>query len=260
MTPRKRLLPFLVILLSVSLLGCVEKRESLPSISLSVKRFAQPDNITCGPTSLRMVLKHYGKNLSHQEMMKHFTIFPGIGVLDPHIAMAAMDLGFKVKTISFNYRVIHPSWENLPPDKLLQKLQIYLPQITNYKDSVSAAGYIQYLERGGTIEFHPLSRKLIVQYLRKGIPVIAALDMEYLYKGTVDWSEFKPEHATHFVVICGYNAAKDEFKVADPWHSIPIPNTKGFYPVSADRLFTAILLGFQVNDADLIIIEKPESP
>ena len=244
-------------LLVAAAIGCAAPRQKLHSVHLKFERYAQPDNITCGPTSFRMVLNYYGHPISHEETMKHFTIFPGIGVLDPHIAMAAMDLGFKVKTISFNYRVIHPSWTKLPREKLLEKLRAYLPRITNYKDSVSAAGYIRYLERGGTIEFQPMSRKLIVRYLQKGIPVIAALDMEYLYAGTVNWSEFKPEHATHFVVIYGYDADRDAFQIADPWYEITIPNEKGMYSVSADRLMTAVLLGFQVNDGDLIIIEKP---
>ena len=238
-------------------LGCVKPRTQLRSVHIPFERYAQPDNITCGPTSLRMVLGYYGKTVSHEEIMKHFTIFPHIGVLDPHICMAAMDLGFQAKTISFNYRVFHPSWTKLSREGLLAKLKEYFPKITNYKDSVSCAGYIRYLERGGTVEFAPMSRRLIVNYLYKGIPVIAALDMEYLYNGTVHWTEFRPEHATHFVVIFGYDASKDEFQVADPWYEITIPNENGVYSVPADRLMTAILLGFQVNDGDLVIVQKP---
>ena len=254
---RKTMFSVSVVVVAI-LFGCVAPRQQLRSVHLKFERIPQPDNITCGPTSLRMVLNYYGHPVPHEEMMKHFTIFPHIGVLDPHICMAAMDFGFKAKTISFNYRVIHPSWTKLSRQELLQKLRTYFPKIKNYKDSVSAAGYIRYLERGGTIEFHPMSRKLIVHYLEKGIPVIAALDMEYLYNGTVHWTEFRPEHATHFVVIYGYDADKDVFQVADPWYEVTIPNKEGTYEVPADRLMTAILLGFQVNDGDLVIVEKPE--
>ena len=188
--------------------------------------------------------------------MRHFTIYPGIGVLDPHMAMAALDYDFKVKTISYNYRVFHPAWEKLPPDSLLAKLQDYLPHIKNYKDSVSATGYIRYLQRGGKVEFQPLDKELIVSYLQQGLPVIAALDMEYLYAGTVAWSAGQPEHATHFVVIHGYNAAQDEFEISDHWYKVTIPNENGHYFAPAARVITAILLGFQVNDGELIIVEE----
>lgn len=247
----------LVILIAIlGLFSCSGREARLPSVSLNVERFAQPDNITCGPTSLRMVLNYYGKSVSHEEMMKHFTLFPGIGVLDPHICLAAKAMGFQAKTISFNFRVIHPSWTRLSREELLAKLKEYLPGIANYKDSVSTAGYIRWLEQGRRVEFQTLSRRLIVSYLQKGIPVIAALDMEYLYQGTVNWSEFRPEHATHFVVIFGYDAEKDAFQIADPWYEVPIPNEGGVYSVPADHLLMSILLGFQVNDADLVIIEK----
>jgi len=253
---RKQSTLFAVVLSGLIFLYCSTPEQHLPSVSLPLERYAQPTNVTCGPTSLRMVMNYYDKPVSQEEIMRHFTLYPGIGVLDPHMAMAAMDYGFKVKTISYNYRVIHPAWEKLPPDSLLAKLQAYLPQIKNYKDSVAAAGYIQYLKRGGRIEFQPLDRVLIVNYLKQGMPVIAALDMEYLYAGTIAWSAGKPEHATHFVVIHGYNAAKDEFEISDPWYEVIIPNENGHYFAPAARVLTAILLGFQVNDGDLIIVEK----
>ncbi len=226
------------------------------AVSLELQRLTQPlDTITCGPTSLRMVLDYHGGPLSHAEVMEHFTIHPGIGVLDPHIALAALDLGYQVKIISYNTRVFHPSWEGLPPDQLLQKLETYLPQITNDKDKISAEGYIEYLTRGGVVEFHPLSRPLLLNFLQQGLPLIAALDMEYLYQGKANWSEFSPEHYTHFVVIHGYDSEADAFEISDPWYDIPAPDQGGHYFSPAPRLFGAILLGAQVNDADLVILQ-----
>jgi len=188
-------------------------------------------------------------------VMEHFTIIPGLGVLDPNIALAALDLGFSVKIISYNTRVFHPGWEGLTSEQLLQKLQTYLPLITNDKDKVSAEGYIEYLSRGGTVEFHPLSRALLLGFLEQGLPLIAALDMEYLYQGKVTWTEFQPEHYTHFVVVHGYDPAADLFEISDPWYDIPAPDGGGHYFSPAPRLFGAILLGAQVNDADLVIIQ-----
>ena len=253
----KRQLSFVsaLIILCLLVLQCSPTEEK---ISISIDRYAQPDNITCGPTSLRMVMNYYGKEVSHEDVMEHFTIFPGIGVLDPHIAMAAMNYGFNVKIISYNYRVIHPSWESLSSDMLLKKLQDYMPEITNYKDSVSASGYINYLKRGGRIEYYPLSKELIVSYLKEGQILIAALDMEYLYEGTVDWSAAAPEPSSHFVVVHGYDPGAVKFEISDSWYEVSVPNENGHYFVSTARLITAILLGFQVNDADLVIIDLPK--
>jgi hypothetical protein len=225
-------------------------------ISLELQRYTQKTGSDCGPTSLWMVTSFWGGTLSYDDVMKHFTILPGIGVYDSHIAMAAMDLGYKATIISYNYRVLHPLWHGLSGDQLVAKLESYLPKITNQKDEVSVTGYIDYLKRKGEITFQPLSRELIVSYLIKGIPVIVSLDVEYLYKGMTTTDPFLPEHWTHAVVVHGYNPASDEFVVSDPWPQIPLSHTDGRYTLSSARLITAILLAFQINDGFMVVVEK----
>jgi hypothetical protein len=226
------------------------------AVSLTLERRTQKSGNDCGPACLWMVTGFWGGTETHADVMKHFTILAGIGVYDSHIAMAAMDLGYRATIISYNYRVLHPLWHELPGDQLQAKLESYLPKIKNQKDKVSATGYIDYLKRKGEIKFPPLSRELIVSYLLKGVPVIVSLDVEYLYKGGTTIDPFVPEHWTHAVVVHGYNPATDEFEVADPWPQIPLPHKGGHYTLPAARLITAILLAFQINDGFMVVVEK----
>lgn len=226
------------------------------AISLALQRYAQKTGSDCGPTALWMVTSFWGGTEAYDDVMKHFTILPGIGVYDSHIAMAAMDLGYKATIISYSYRVLHPLWHGLSSDQLVAKLESYLPKISNQKDKVSATGYVDYLKRNGEVKFQPLSRDLIVSYLVKGIPVIVSLDVEYLYQGMTTVDPFVPEHVTHAVVVHGYDPASDMFEVADPWTQIPLPHEDGHYALSSARLLTAILLGFQINDGFIVVVEK----
>lgn len=226
------------------------------AISLKVQRYVQAGAMDCGPTSLRMVLHFLGGTESHADVMKHFTILPGIGVFDSHIGSAAIDLGYTPKIITFNFRVLHPAWISLSGDQLLVKLQSYLPKITDPTDKLSVQGYIEYLKKKGAVTFQPISRELLISQLAQGLPVIAAVDLEYLYDGKSSLDPFKPTHWTHAIVVHGYDPQTDAFEIADPWYHIALPNENGRYFVSAPKLITAILLGFQVNDGWLVVVEK----
>jgi hypothetical protein len=226
------------------------------AVSLALERRQQKTASDCGPTALWMVIGFLGGQETYADVMKHYTILPSIGVYDSHNAMAAMDLGYKATIISYNYRVIHPLWHELSGDELMVKLQSYLPKLQEEKDKVSAAGYIELLKRKGEIKFPPLSRELIVSYLLKGLPVMIAVDVEYLYRGMTTVDPFRPDHWTHALVVHGYDPTTDEFEVADPWFQIPLPHKDGHYRVSSGRLLTAILLAFQFNDGSVVVVEK----
>jgi len=115
---------------------------------------------------------------------------------------------------------------------------------------------VDYLQAGGELLFYPLSKELLLAHFDHGLPLIAALDMSFLYDCVAFYDEFSEHRATHFVVLHGYDPAQNSLYVSDPWHSIPIPNQNGQYIIDADRIINAIFLGEERNDSALIVIQK----
>lgn len=66
-------LPFLLILLGLAYYLDSENEKRQHPDEFEIKNFplyAQPDGVSCGPTSLRMVLKYYGQDLTLNEIRK----------------------------------------------------------------------------------------------------------------------------------------------------------------------------------------------
>jgi len=242
--------------------------EKLQKIELKIERAIQPDDSSCGPTSLKMALSFFKDDKSIDEIKKHVKMFKGIGCYDSHLALGAIELGYTPIVYSFNRRIFHPSWSDLNADKLLEKLiekkkklegekkkpDANLSQLR--KDLISIEGYIELLKKGVELHLSPLSRDLILKYLKEGLPVIVALDMSYLYSAPNFDDEFEMEHTTHFVVIYGFDPSDNTFLIADPWYEIKLDNKNGKYKRDTDIIINAILYADYCNDADLLIIKK----
>ena len=262
------------IIILVSLVTLFSSIYGLPDqnnqkIELSIKRIPQPDGSSCGPASLKIALSAFGDDRSTTDIVKLITLYKGIGSYDSHVAIAAMELGYTPVIYSFNRRIFHPKWNNLSAGDLLEKLRLKRDKIKASmlkpdsdkvqlrKDLISTEGYISFMEHRGEIKLPPLSKDLIINHLKKGEPVIAALDMSYLYESVIyEDDDFDPNHTTHFVVIYGYDPATNDFNVADPWYKIPLQNTNGLYVRNADFIVNAILHADFTNDADIIVIKK----
>ena len=68
----------------------------------------------------------------------------------------------------------------------------------------------------------------------------------------------------HFVVLCGYDAKKNQVAVADPFRLNPLSphhnkNDTNHYMVSVSRLLNAIMLGILSYDANLLIIHPKKA-
>jgi hypothetical protein len=223
---------------------------------LPIKSFTQPDDCSCGLCCLKIVLSFLGREVPFDALEKMMPPLYDIGLYDSQIGKTALDLGFSSTIYTYNYRIFHPIWNRLDRGALIGKLLIKQSCAMTPYQALAAQCYILYLQEGGDLFFYPLSKEMIIAHLAQGLPVIAALDMSFLYDCTAFYDEFSEHRATHFIVIHGYNPEDHTFHVSDPWHSIPLPHDKGQYIIDADRVINAIFLGEYWNDASILVIQQ----
>lgn len=230
-------------------------------IRLDLSIQPQPDDTTCGPTSLHAVLRYYGLETSLAETIADIPMLSGGGTLAVILGAHALKKGFQAKIYTYNLQVFDPTWfthKNISlPDKLQEQLK-HKPQDERLR--LATEGYTEFLKLGGKVVQEPLSSALIRKYLNKHIPILAGLSATYLYNQAREYGydchsdDVRGFPTGHFVVLKGYDKEERKVEVADPYKSNPLSSTQ-YYSVGIDRLTTAILLGILTYDANLLIIE-----
>lgn len=228
---------------------------------IPIKPAMQRDDISCGISCLKMILDYHGCHASSDETVGLLKPDPCIGLYDSQLGMAALSLGYSVSIFTYNYRIFHPIWNHLDRLELLENLNIQSRNLTDSRRVGDARrlkairSYIRFIESGGNLFFYPLSKEMILAHFDNHLPVIASLDLSFLYDCMAFEDEFDEYRATHFVALHGYDPERHTFEITDPWHSIPIPNENGHYHLDADRVINAVFLGECVHDSSIIIIE-----
>ena len=84
--------------------------------------YSQPDTMGCGPTCLRMILKHYGRLYSYQTLAErcHINTHGGVSMLG--ISDAAETVGLRTSAVRLGF------------DQLVN--EVSLPCIVNYSPSL----------------------------------------------------------------------------------------------------------------------------
>jgi hypothetical protein len=231
---------------------------------LNIKIRTQPDDSTCGPTSLHAVYKYYGDKISLQEVISQVRYFDKGGTLAVFLGSHALARGYNVKIYTYNLNVFDPSWFS-NNDNLVFKLKEQLKYKKNTKLHLASAAYLEFLNAGGKILFEELTPFLFKKYFEKKVPILTGLSATYLYRSkrefTTDSSEsvlddVKGYPAGHFVVLCGYDEEKRHIVIADPY--IKHEFQSNYYSVKVDRLINSIMLGIVTYDSILVIIEPKE--
>lgn len=234
-----------------STLGGRERRE------LDVPRFAQPDDVTCGPTCLRQLYGFYGDDRPFQSILDATEMNPGGGTLAAFLGLAALRQGYRATLYPFDLRVFDPSWFDLPQRALAAKLGERADAVVDEGVRRSTLAWRAFIEEGGRVEFAELAPELLVDVLDRGHPVLCGLSATWLYRQTrerpddCEWDDLRGEPTGHFVVICGYSGGGRRFMVRDPSSHVPF-SRDGRYVVPAQRLINAILLGDVTQDAVLL--------
>lgn len=231
---------------------------------LDVKMLAQPDDVTCGPTSLQAVYAYYGDPISLQQVIDEVDYLEEGGTLAVMLGLHALKRGYKATLISYNLHVFDPSWFFPRKVDLKEKLHASLKYKTSTKTQWAMNAYIEFLELGGLIEFDDLRPALLKKYFNQNAPILTGLSATYLYKSKREMegdnkktisNDLAGSPCGHFVVLSGYSERRKHVIIADPYKENPVSHDH-YYKVRVGRLINAIMLGVITYDANLLIIQR----
>jgi hypothetical protein len=228
---------------------------------LRVHHFAQPDDVTCGPTSLRKVYDFYGLQFELDGVLETIERNEDGGTLAVFLGMAALREGFRARIYSYDLQIFDPTWAGLEAGALIAKIRARFDYLEDANRRRGAVAYVRFLEMGGELAFDDLTPQLLKSIIDRGHPVLAGLSATYLYgfarerwdeqRGRLVDDDVAGEPTGHFVVISGYDQWGRVLTVLDPSAHVP-SSPSGRIHVGAERLINAILLGDVTYDAVLL--------
>ncbi len=197
------------------------------TLVLNVPRYRQPP-MMCGATALAEVMEYFDKKRYNiREIAKETEkTYKNIDWLFA-AGISAIKRGFKSKITTVSIEIFDPSWATLNKNKLIRKMEKRLEYLMslNTKDSyivewnISPLKWaIEYLRKGGELFYHPITTKLIKNFLNKKIPLITPMNENLFYgiKRTTENDEYddiKGMGTGHIIVISGFK--KNKFIITD---------------------------------------------
>lgn len=230
---------------------------------IPIKIKTQPDDMTCGPTSLHAVYAYYRDQISLKQVISEVSYLEDGGTLGVLLADHAIKRGYSTTIYSYNLDLFDPTWAELSSGQLIGKLRTQIKYKSNPKLKQASNAYIDYLKLGGELNFDELTPALLKKYFRRNIPILAGLSSTYLYKskreytysnGTSKYDDIRGTPMGHFVVLCGYDHSSNRIIIADPYSGNPVAKDN-YYTVEDKRVINSILLGIVTYDANLVVIQ-----
>lgn len=228
---------------------------------LNLEILQQPDDTTCGPTSLHAVYTYHKHNLPLQDVIDSVNALDEGGTFGVMLGLDALKRGFDATLYSFNMKLFDPSWSDLSPEELFNKLEQQKKYKKGKRFDIATKAYQEFLKLGGKVVLNEvLTPKMLSSFFAKDLPVLTGLSATYLYQTKREFTgknnqsvydDMKGEPMGHFVVLCGTDHTK--VFVADPYEENPISETN-YYEVDIYRLINAIMLGIITYDAVLLIV------
>ena len=231
-----------------------------PPSTGSFEILAQPDEVTCGPTSLHAVYRHYGLQSRLVHLIRDVCPRDSGGTLGGLLATHALGRGFSATLYTYNIQLFDPTWAHLDRDALIAKLEAQQAVKPRPRVQVASAAYRNYLEAGGTVRQDELDGALIDSLLEGSRPVLVGLCATYLYRIPRELEDTTPddvlgESSGHFVVLLARSPERQTVTLADPY--APNPFGALIYEVAEYRFLAALYLGVLTFDANLIVLEPP---
>ena len=231
---------------------------------MNVKILPQPDDVTCGPTSLHAIYHNYGYQISLHRLISEIEMLEGGGTLGVFLGLDALKRGFDATIHSVNLEIFDPTWVNLSMEALADKLRQEYAAKHRAKLRVAIKAYLRFIELGGIVSLKDFKPGLFDRYFKKNVPLIAGVSTTFLYQSKREYtnsdnmSVFDDIHGDptgHSVVVYGENEEK-KFLIADPDCTNPIAHDH-YYAVERNRLVHSILLGILTYDS-LILAVQPK--
>jgi hypothetical protein len=222
----------------------------------------QPDDTTCGPTSLHAVYRYFGDAIPLKQVISEVRPLEDGGTMAVYLANHALDRGYRATIYTYNLQVFDPTWFNKGDRFLREKLAKQFKFQENPKLRETVRAYLEFIDKSGKVRIEDLTAQLIRRYLNRSIPILTGLLATYLYqceRETVHNSrlvsdDMRGEPTGHFVVLSGYDKKLHHVLIADPLMQNPCSDEQ-VYEVNINRLICAIMLGILTHDGNLLVIE-----
>lgn len=230
---------------------------------LQIKILSQPDDETCGPTSLHAVYNYFGDDISLDEVVAQVSYLEGGGTLAVMLALHALNRGYEAKIYTYNLQVFDPTWFYDKYVDISHKLKEQLKYKHERKLHLATGAYLEFLNMGGELCFEDLTPKLLKRYLHNNIPILTGLSATYLYQCAREYVTLENEifyddergfPSGHFVILAGYDDSKKHIVVADP-NADNLLSGDNYYSVEERRLINSIMLGIVTYDANLLVVQ-----
>lgn len=224
----------------------------------------QPDDESCGPTSLHAIYQYYQWPLSLEEVNAQVERCLSGGTLAPMLGKHALLQGFEVIIYINNLNIFDPSWFH-PNGHAIQGLDSKLKKQMVYKRTKrilqTSQAYIDFIDLGGELRFKTINSALLKSYFSQNIPILTGLSSTYLHctpreiyiHGNAISDDVRGHPGGHFVVLCGYDDNSKLVVVADPYPKHGLSSNQ-YYQVNSQHLINSIMLGVFTYDANLVII------
>ncbi len=234
-----------------------------PTMHLPLDMQRQPTDSSCGPTCLHAVYRYFGVESDLVRLIGEVPQLEEGGTLAVHLGLHALRRGFDARIVSYNLRIFDPTWWNFGSDELIAKLQQRIATLRNPKAIDSHRAYVEFLQRGGAVQFLDLTPTVLARLLAQGVPLITGLSVTYLHQEPREQPDGREDDVAgspvgHFVVATGWRSESQEVIVADPIQRDPF-NPHAEYRVDVQRFINAVMLGIVSYDANLLLL-TPRSP
>ncbi len=238
--------------------------SQLAPTELSLRITPQPDEETCGPTSLHAVYRYHEDDIPLEQVVRETTYLPSGGTLAVYLGLHAIRRGYDATIYTCNVKLFDPTWFRVPGEvDIRAKLRQQYEVKGGGKLRRATEAYGEYLSAGGRLFMRDITLDLLAEQVAAGRPIVAGLNATWLYQCVReredDWADddVAGEPLGHFVVIHGVDPVARTVRVADPYKQVPYPAAH-HYTLPAERVIGAIMLGIVTYDAKLLVIEPPE--
>lgn len=230
---------------------------------IPIKILSQPNDTTCGPTSLHAVYNYYHDPISLEQVIREIIYLETGGTLEVLLGCHALRRGYQATIYTYNLNIFDPIWFTIKKTDMVAKLEQQLAAKGGEKLRIATEAYIEFIRLGGKIAFKDLTSSLLNGFFKRGKPVLTGLSATYLYQSSREYTgasnkaiydDIGGYPCGHFVILCGYDEEHKLIVVADPYAANPV-SKNNYYSVKASRLINSIMLGIATHDANLLIIE-----
>lgn len=228
-----------------------------------LKILTQPNDYTCGPTSLHAVYQYFHDPVSLEQVIEEVSFLEEGGTLAVMLGCHALKRGYRARIYTYNLHVFDPSWFLKDNNKIIRLLQEQLKAKGGKRLRNATEAYLEFLRLGGELRQVDLTPDLLNQYFEKGVPILSGLSATYLYNCARErtnernesvYDDVKGFPMGHFVVLCGFGLDKKHVIVADPYQENPFFKNN-YYEVKTSRLINSIMLGMVTSDANFLVIQ-----